>query len=60
MRKMACDEAMERRGKDLPKVRVKEEGKSEHGESGKGATWGNAIIKYKGWNTYCDDYGSFP
>lgn len=43
MRKMACDEATERRGKDLPKVRVKEEGKSEHGESGKGVTWGDAL-----------------
>lgn len=48
MRKMACDEAMERRGKDLPKVRVKEEGKSEHGESGKGVTWGERHYKIQG------------
>lgn len=46
--------AGERGGKRRGEEKGWEDGmeKASHGE--------NAIIKYKGWNTYCGDYGSFP
>lgn len=66
MREMACEEAVQRRRTDSPKVQAKEEESTEERKKdgrmeARGHPVGeNAIIKYKGWNTYCGDYGSFP
>lgn len=58
-------------GTDSVKVEVKEEEKTEQGEVAKkrrmggirhhaGKRYNDTIIKYKRWNTYYGDYGSFP
>lgn len=58
-------------GTDSVKVEVKEEEKTEQGEVAKkrrtgrirhhaGKRYNDTIIKYKRWNTYYSDYGSFP